>query len=117
MEGEATFGYYGKTQRVAVEMTDEDTMIRVAVLLSKICGVTIQLIEFDRPHRINSENHSNMFRAQVTGVRARTIMRFVVGHMSSRRRATIWRALNGYAQKKHRLAELGIVIPISKETA
>ena len=116
LEGEASFGYYGHSQRVAVEMSDEDTITKLAVLFGRIIGSPVTIREFDRPHRVNSDNHSTMYRIQVTGNRARTIMRFVVSHMGTRRRARIWQSLNEYVIEKKTFADLGInVIALIKE--
>lgn len=106
LEGEGSFGFYNATQRVSVEMTDVDTMNRYCNLISRICDKEFQVTEFQRPHRINRENHSVMYRVQVTGENARSVMKFVVYNMGARRRAKIWQSLNRYTPKKASLVDV-----------
>lgn len=109
LEGEGTFGYYGApegTQRVAVEMTDEDTILKLAAFLSEICGVVIKVATKDRSYQAGREKQAVSYCVQVTGKRARAIMKFAVPYLSYRRRARIWRALNGYTEPKKPLHEV-----------
>ncbi len=118
LEGEGSFGYYGRTQRVSMEMTDKDTIERYVDIVGKVLSKDFAVSEFQRKHRVNYSFESTMYRLTLTGDNARQLMGFVVGLMSYRRRARIWQCLNGYTEKKKTLAELGIVIsprPYAKE--
>lgn len=111
LEGEGYFGYERGTCRVIVGMSDEDTINRVALLFEKILGVDVNVIE--EAQRQGRLDHAAMYRLNLTGQRARKIMRLVVRHMSFRRRQRIWQCLNGYVAPKVRqkvdLVGLGLI--------
>lgn len=92
LEGEGTFKYNKATQSIAVGMKDEDTINRVASLFERILRKPINI----REQMPAKDHHSLMFYVDLSGERARTMMRLVVRHMSYRRRQQIWRCLNKY---------------------
>lgn len=91
-------------------MTDEDTIERIAFILGRILDKPITIREFDRQHRVNRENHSSLYKVQLTGTDARYTMRLIVPFMSNRRRAKIWQSLNKYTAPKLKLADMGFNI-------
>lgn len=107
LEGEGYFAYVPRTQRLAIEMVDEDTMNSVALMFSKIVGKEVNPV-----HRLAArDNHQDAFQIQLSGESARLIMKAVLPYMHHRRRARIWQALNNYAAPKQKtLKELGIDI-------
>jgi hypothetical protein len=109
LEGEGTFIYSPKqTHRVTVSMGDEDTIDRVIDIMSRLINAYVAKGQIE-PRRIE---YSVMYTANISGERARTLMRHVVKHMSYRRRARIWQALNKYIRRPNlSLAELIEFIP------
>lgn len=99
LEGEGHFGLY-TSHVIEVNMTDEDTVYKVASLYEKILGSSVNVIEIYKP------NGRDVFCARIYGERARKIMRLVVPYMSYRRRQMIWRCLNGFKGSKVDLAKL-----------
>jgi hypothetical protein len=101
LEGEGHFGYQ-TTHRVIVEMTDEDTINRVANIIWSIVGGNRPNIGV---HPVGKRGNYDRYYTHVTGERARVLMRLVVPHMSERRRQQIWRALNkcGYVTRSDKV--------------
>lgn len=99
LEGEGFFGYH-TTQRVAVSMTDEDTMLKVSAIFTKITRKEHKLrndaVSIERQNRGDKE----CFTVDLYGDNARTIMLMVVPHMCERRRQRIWQSLNEYKAPK-----------------
>lgn len=96
LEGEGTFIYNPKaTHRVTVSMGDEDTINKVVDIMSRLIGDYVAKGELTP----KKAEYSVMYTANVTGERARTLMKFVVKHMSNRRRTRIWQALNKFYPK------------------
>jgi hypothetical protein len=102
LEGEGFFGYQ-TTQRVCVSMTDEDTMLKVACIYTKITGKTYVLRNDAVSEERQSRGDKKCFRIEIYGDSARTIMLMVVPHMSQRRRQRIWQSLNAYKEPKKNL--------------
>lgn len=102
LEGEGHFGIY-TSQVVEVNMTDEDTIYKVASLYERIFSTTVKVMT------IQKTKGKDVYCVRIYGERARTIMQLVVAHMSYRRRQTIWQCLNGFKAPKIDLLEvLGI---------
>src|SRR5882757_4653060 len=93
LEGEGHFGLY-TSQVIEVNMTDEDTIYKVASIYERILNMTINVTAIQKPQG------KDVYCARIYGERARIIMRLVVSHMSYRRRQTIWRCLNKYKAPK-----------------
>lgn len=94
LEGEGTFIYTPKqTHRVTISMADEDTINRVIDVMSRLLGGVYVAKGEIVPAKAE---YSTMHTANISGERARTLMRYVVKHMSNRRRQRIWRALNKF---------------------
>ena len=99
LEGEGSFALQNRTQNVTVEMCDEDTINRVAVLFERLTGTPIEIREV-----APAKSHwSYSYKVVVYGENARTIMLYVVRHMMFRRRKRIWQSLNRYKPKKIKL--------------
>jgi|SRR5882672_2169783 len=111
LDGEGYFGYERGTCRVTITMSDEDTINRVAGLFERCLSQQVNIVEenvrSDRP------NSSAMYRINLTGDRARRIMRLVVRHMCYRRRQRIWQCLNGYIQPKLKLDIVSLIREVS----
>lgn len=108
LEGEGTFMYIGKTTKVAIRMADEDTINKVAALYEKVLRAKVRVYE-QAPAQAH---HAIMYVIDLTGPRARMIMRMIVRHMSIRRRQRIWQVLNEYKAPppvKLDLVKLGII--------
>lgn len=106
LEGEAYFGRNNNTTRLSLEMTDEDTMITAATILGKLLGTAIVVSS-----RMPNGNRQEAFGVFLSGTRAMTILKIVVSHMHSRRRAKIWQAINKYVPPaKISLKEAGLDI-------
>jgi hypothetical protein len=99
LEGEGHFGLY-TSQVIEVNMTDEDTIYKVASLFERVLQSPVNVVELQKARG------KNVFCARIYGERARTVMRLVVSHMSSRRRQVIWQCLNGYKAPKVDLVKL-----------
>lgn len=94
LDGEGTFRYFHRSQRVAVNMGDLDTVEKVGYLFNKITGGNFPIAESYG----KKLNHSIMYYICANGEDARKIMRLVVRHMSKRRRQRIWQCLNEFNQ-------------------
>lgn len=94
LEGEGTF-LMDNSQRVAVDMTDMDTIRRLAGLLSRLLDKPLDIQWID-----NNRGYSMVYRVSIHGENARTVMRLVVRYMSQRRRRRIWQCLNGYKEPR-----------------
>lgn len=97
LEGEGHFSYAG-TQQLVIGMTDLDTVLKFKRLCEK-------LLQLSKPiHLITTHTGRNqdsiMYSIRLYGAKARAIMRLIVRHMSARRRAAIWQALNKFAGTK-----------------
>lgn len=100
LEGEGCFTFHRTTPRVSLCMTDEDVMIKMANIFSKITG---------KSHRLDNSRVSveeqiakgkkEAFTVELYGQNARAVMFMIVPHMSYRRRQRIWQVLNGYKHK------------------
>lgn len=99
LEGEGHFGLY-TSQVIEVNMTDEDTIYKVAGLFEKILESSVNVIEIYKP------NGRDVFCARIYGERARKVMKLVVPYMSYRRRQMIWRCLNKFKGAKVALDKL-----------
>lgn len=99
LEGEGHFGLY-TSQVIEVNMTDEDTIYKVASIYERVLGTLVKIME------IRKTKGQDVYCARIYGERARTIMRLVVSHMSHRRRQVIWRCLNGYKAPRIDLIKL-----------
>jgi hypothetical protein len=95
LEGEGYFGYCG-TQYVRLKMTDEDVILKAAVLCGRMVNKTIPIVE-DKPFNLR---HSRTYRFTLSGNSARIVMWAVVSYMGFRRRKKIWQSLHGYVQPK-----------------
>jgi len=93
LEGEGHFGIY-TSQVIEVNMTDEDTIYKVASVYERILGASVNVLE------IQKSQGKDVYCVRVYGERARIIMRLVVTHMSYRRRRIIWQCLNGFKAPK-----------------
>ncbi len=99
LEGEGHFGFY-TSQVVEVNMTDEDTLYKIASIYERILGVPITVLS------IPKKSGQEVFSVRVYGERARTIMHLVVTHMSYRRRQKIWQCLNSFRPEKVNVVDL-----------
>lgn len=104
LEGEGYFGYHS-TQRIAVSMTDHDTMLKVAVIFEKMTGKVCVPKDSVSEER-QAKGIKRAWVVDLYGDNARTIMHMVVPHMSARRRQRIWQSLNGFRQKKANVADI-----------
>lgn len=105
LEGEGWFEFRSNTQRVGIQMTDEDTILRYASIVERVTG--------KKPHvfLIQRKRIKDIYHTVITGPNARKVMRLIVKHMGDRRRIRIWQCLNGHtAVKGKTLAELGFDI-------
>jgi len=108
LEGEGHFGIY-TSQVVEVNMTDEDTIYKVASMCERILGLPVNVTA------IQKSQGKDVYCVRVYGERARIIMRLVVSHMSYRRRQTIWRCLNKYKAPKLDLMKVLGLVTVSKQ--
>jgi hypothetical protein len=92
LEGEGTFRYFHKSQKVVVQMSDEDTVYRIAATFERLTGQTCEVKDV-KPQKTH---HSLMHYVALNGESARIVMRTVVKHMSHRRRQKIWQCLNAF---------------------
>lgn len=106
LEGEAYFGYSGRTQELKIRMTDLDTMFSVARSMSKITGNLIEV----KSTGIRKNGDQELFAVAIFGENAREVMQTIVPHMHHRRRAKIWQSLNKYRETKKSFEDLGIDI-------
>jgi len=93
LEGEGTFGYYARTQRMRINMVDGDVIGRVADIVGHIIGARPPI---HMAQRENKSNRQEQYSVTLSGGSARTIMEIIVPYMSERRRQQIWRSLNRY---------------------
>lgn len=100
LEGEGWFEYRNKTQRVGIQMTDEDTIIRYAALIQRITGNKPNIIPIQR------QRVKDIYQVCVCGVNARAIMNLIIDRMGKRRRARIWQSLNKFTPKKIPIEEI-----------
>lgn len=78
LEGDGTFTHDGKTPRVAVRMTDLDTVTRAATLLrTRVNG----------PYA--NEGNRQVYSCFISGKRARSFMQSIRPYMSMRRQSQI----------------------------
>jgi len=99
LEGEGTFRYFHRSQRVAIQMADEDTIYKVAGIWERLTGLTIEVKDV-KPVK---EHHSLMHYIALNGEGARVVMRTIVKHMSHRRRQKIWQCLNAFDIENKRI--------------
>lgn len=92
LEGEGTFRYFHRSQRVALQMSDEDTVYKVAAIFERLTGLVIEVKDI-KPQK---NHHSLMHYIAVNGEPARVVMKTIVKHMSHRRRQKIWQCLNAF---------------------
>lgn len=111
LEGEGTFHFDGRQEAVNLQMSDEDTVYRYAKLIEKITGFMPTIGFLDR-----EPNRSVMYQCSIKGKRACAIMKLIVPHMGTRRRARIWQVLNKYKQKHSELKAANL-IQLVKERA
>ena len=111
LEGEGTFGFNSGTQRIGLQMTDEDAVYRVASLFERITEGLAEVHSVNRTQP--NPNHKDMFGLMICGERARVVMRLVVNHMSYRRRQRIWQSLNGFTPDK---VDVLRILSLVKET-
>lgn len=115
LEGEGCFTY-NNTQIVRIQMVDEDVMEAVRVLLSKITGKEIEMVECEEKR----SNRQNTYAINVSGERARQIMKTVVPFMHFRRRQKIWQLLNKYVPPKQsyqeQLAMVSSVVQLARKS-
>lgn len=100
LEGEGSFSYTKKTHRVQVQMVDEDVMVRVSAIVTKITGRKHNLIYCGNRDRANVQPSQML---SITGESARAVMCLIVTHMGHRRRIRIWQCLNNYTAKRLKL--------------
>lgn len=93
LEGEGSFGLHN-SQVIEVNMTDEDTIYKVASIYERVLGIAVNVTE------IQKSRGKDVYCVRIYGERARIIMRLVVTHMSYRRRQIIWQCLNGFKPPK-----------------
>lgn len=101
-EGEGHFGY-DRTQLAHMRMTDQDTILKMKGLIERVLSLSkpIHLL----CQYTGRKNEQETYGIQTYGATARAIMRLLLPLMQSRRRAQIWRSLNGYRPKLIRLPE------------
>lgn len=99
LEGEGTFRYFHKSQKVAVGMSDEDTVYKVAAFFERLTGIVVEVKDV-KPVKAH---HSLMHYVTINGEAARIVMRTVVKHMSHRRRQKIWQCLNAFDIENKRI--------------
>lgn len=104
LEGEGHFSCAKGTQQLVLGMTDKDVVLRAKALFEK-------LLQLDKPiHLIITHTgrgtDSVMLTVRLYGAKARAIMRLIVRHMGTRRRARIWQALNLFEGRKLDLANI-----------
>jgi hypothetical protein len=104
LEGEGCFSI---PPRVAVEMTDEDSVNKVAALFERVTGRTCN-VHCKGPW---GNTVQDIYYVRVNGEAAKKVMLLVVKYMSWRRRRRIWQVLNGVKEvtKKLDLVELGLI--------
>lgn len=95
LEGEGYFGYYTASQYVEISSTDEDVINHVAILYEKLTGH-----EYNITARQQGGHKKPAYRIRAGGSDARFIMKYLLKHMSQRRRKRIWQSLNRYQPKK-----------------
>jgi hypothetical protein len=101
-EGEGHFGY-DRTQLAHLRMTDLDTIQKMKQLIEcvlKLPKPITLLYQYS-----GRKNEQETFGIQTYGATARAIMRLLLPLMGNRRRAQIWRSLNGYRPKLIKLPE------------
>lgn len=106
LEGEGTFGMFRTSQVINLQMSDEDVVYRYGQILVKY----LNLHKMPNIGVLSRPNRSEMYQLTLRGEKARQIMRLIVPYMGTRRRARIWRSLNGFVQEKTSLVDLGISI-------
>lgn len=112
IEGEGTFFFSGsKSQKFAIDMTDEDTIFKVAALLERIIGSHVRIRCRDNTLKLN---HKDSFYIQFYGGTARKLMLLLVKHMGWRRRQQIWLALNKCTSSRAKTNRNLPVIDITK---
>ena len=89
LEGEGHFRFY-TTQEIVLTMTDEDVMMKAALIFGKLTGEYCSIKE--RPRL--TTGGLTAYNINLCGQRARIVMQAVVRHMGDRRRQAIWRSLN-----------------------
>lgn len=99
LEGEGCFDFDG-SQRIALGMTDEDTVHKAAEYLSRLAGNKASVAE---DYTQNKRGYQLMHYTYLYGENARIVMRAIVPYMSYRRRQQIWRSLNGFKAPKIKL--------------
>lgn len=100
LEGEAYFGlnHQGKKTPVfhfALDMVDEDIVLKASNTISKILNKPCTVRAFDRKDRICQQS----FRLVLYGDNAKRVMQAVVPYMGYRRRKRIWQSLNKHIPK------------------
>jgi hypothetical protein len=93
IEGEGSISIGGnKCPRVGLEMVDKDTILHAKSLIEQIIGKELKLGYIHR----NRPNTSEVYRIQLYGDNARTLLRIIVPYLKYRRRQKAWQVLNGY---------------------
>lgn len=100
-EGEGHFGY-DRTQLAHLRMNDLDVITKMKSLIERV-------LELPKPITLlvakPKPNENQTYGIQTYGATARAIMRLLLPLMGDRRRAQIWRSLNGYRPKMIKLPD------------
>lgn len=100
LEGEGCFDYQSSNSaRIRVSMTDEDTVLRIALIFQKITGKAHDVKCYQPKGTLPKRKEWQLaFAVAAYSKDAQKIMKLVVRLMSARRRKRIWQALNGHRE-------------------
>lgn len=99
LEGE---GYFGASRvgnskkrypRICLAMTDEDVVERAALMIGVICR---KVLSPSHAAKVETGEKKQMFRLEVSGYKARDLMRLVAKHMGERRAQKIKESLEDW---------------------
>ena len=94
LEGEASFQFNPRTQRVQLRMTDFEIVEKSALFIDKLIGTKLGIHTYDTAAVYNNPMFGEQYQWVISGENARIVMKLIVPFMGKRRRAQIWRALN-----------------------
>ena len=98
-EGEGHFGY-DRTQLAHLRMIDLDVIMKMKALTERVLNLPKPITLL---HHTVRKDEQQTYGIQTYGAVARAIMRLLLPLMGDRRRAQIWRSLNGYRPKMIKL--------------
>jgi len=101
LEGEGCFDLStNRTPRVRVSMTDEDIVLRVSILFTRITGCYHQVfVHTPKGQGERRKAHQQAYTVAAYGSNAVKVIKKTVKYMGARRRQRMWQTVNRYKPK------------------